>query len=108
MAGVAESFLGSAIIDAFLTAHPHVRLEVFVSDEALAIVASGYDAGVRLGEVIEGDMVAVPLTFSADGSVREVAIDEVSETALVRLRFCVQSGCINAGCLTPPDIPASR
>lgn len=61
VAGVAESFLGSAIIDAFLTAHPHVRLEVFVSDEALDIVASGYDAGVRLGEVIEGDMVAVPL-----------------------------------------------
>jgi len=61
VAGVAQSFLGGPVLDGFLAAHPAVRLEVFVSDEPLDIVAAGYDAGVRLGEVIDGDMVAVPL-----------------------------------------------
>lgn len=61
VAGVAESFLGGPVLDGFLAAHPHVRLDVFVSDEPLDIVGSGYDAGVRLGEVIDVDMVAVPV-----------------------------------------------
>lgn len=61
VAGAAESFLSGPVLDGFLAAHPHVRLDVFVSDEPLDIVGSGYDAGVRLGEVIDVDMVAVPL-----------------------------------------------
>lgn len=61
VAGVAESFLSGPVIDGFLAEYPNVRLEVFVSDEPLDIVAAGYDAGVRLGEVIDGDMIAVPL-----------------------------------------------
>lgn len=62
VAGVAESFLRGSVLDAFLAQHPKIRLDVFVSDEPLDIVGAGYDAGVRLGEVIEGDMVAVPLS----------------------------------------------
>jgi DNA-binding transcriptional LysR family regulator len=61
VAGVAESFLSGPILDGFLAAHPHVSLDVFVSDEPLDIVAAGFDAGVRLGEVIDVDMAAVPL-----------------------------------------------
>lgn len=61
VAAVAESFLGGPVLDGFLAAHPRLRLDVFVSDEPLDIVAGGYDAGVRLGEVIDGDMVALPL-----------------------------------------------
>lgn len=61
VAGAAESFLNGPVLDGFVAAHPHVRLDVFVSDEPLDIVGSGYDAGVRLGEVIDVDMVAVPL-----------------------------------------------
>jgi DNA-binding transcriptional LysR family regulator len=42
--------------------HPQLVVEV-VSDTSLAdIVAQGFDAGVRLGEMIERDMVAVRLT----------------------------------------------
>ena len=41
-----------------------------VTDEEFDIVAAGFDAGVRLGEVIEQDMVAVPLT----GEQRQVAV----------------------------------
>ncbi|MFL6599893.1 MAG: LysR family transcriptional regulator [Steroidobacteraceae bacterium] len=42
--------------------HPELVVEV-ISDSTLTdIVAGGYDAGVRLGEMIERDMVAVRLT----------------------------------------------
>ncbi|HUQ81017.1 MAG TPA: LysR family transcriptional regulator [Gemmatimonadaceae bacterium] len=46
----------------FLTAHPHVRLDLVVSDAVVDIVAAGFDAGIQLGEVIDRDMLAVPVT----------------------------------------------
>jgi DNA-binding transcriptional LysR family regulator len=46
----------------FLATHPHVGLDVVVSDAVVDIVAAGYDAGIQLGEVIDRDMVAVPVT----------------------------------------------
>ncbi|MEL7756759.1 LysR substrate-binding domain-containing protein [Citromicrobium bathyomarinum] len=42
-------------------AHPDVRLDVLVTDEEFDIVDAGFHAGVRLGEVIEQDMIAVPV-----------------------------------------------
>ena len=42
--------------------HPHVRLDLVVSDAPVDIVADGYDAGIQLGEVIDKDMIAVPVT----------------------------------------------
>jgi len=39
-----------------------VQVDVFVTDDEFDIVAEGYDAGVRLGEVIEQDMIAVPVS----------------------------------------------
>ena len=62
VAGAAESFLSGPLLASFLAAHPHVRLDLFVNDEPLDIVADGYDAGIRLGEVIDRDMIAVPVS----------------------------------------------
>lgn len=45
----------------FLLAHPDVRLELAQDDGLVDIVASGFDAGVRLHEFVPEDMVAVPL-----------------------------------------------
>jgi DNA-binding transcriptional LysR family regulator len=42
--------------------YPDLRVEVFSDDGASDIVAAGFDAGVRLGELIDQDMVAVRLT----------------------------------------------
>ncbi|WP_342640231.1 LysR substrate-binding domain-containing protein [Rhodoligotrophos ferricapiens] len=42
--------------------HPELVIEVTTDDAAVDIVALGYDAGVRLGEMIAEDMVAVRLT----------------------------------------------
>ncbi|WP_210529943.1 LysR family transcriptional regulator [Rubellimicrobium arenae] len=43
----------------FLARHPEIRIEVNVDDGLTDIVASGFDAGIRLGETIEKDMIAV-------------------------------------------------
>jgi DNA-binding transcriptional LysR family regulator len=42
--------------------HPRIEVEVTVEDRFVDIVAEGYDAGVRLTEAIERDMVQVRLT----------------------------------------------
>lgn len=45
----------------FLLDHPDVSVEVIVEDRLIDIVAGGFDAGIRLGETIQRDMVAVPV-----------------------------------------------
>jgi DNA-binding transcriptional LysR family regulator len=62
VAVAAAIYLTSTLIAGFLAQHPHVNLDLVFSDEPLDIVAAGYDAGVRLGEVIDGDMIAEPLS----------------------------------------------
>ena len=42
--------------------HPQLVVEVTVDSTLTDIVAAGFDAGVRLGEMIERDMIAVRLT----------------------------------------------
>jgi DNA-binding transcriptional LysR family regulator len=61
VASIAEDFLSGPLLARFAEAHPKVTVDVTVMDDDLDIVAHGYDAGVRLGEVIEQDMIAVPV-----------------------------------------------
>lgn len=42
--------------------HPDLTVEVTTEDALVDIVAGGYDAGIRLGEMIAEDMIAVRLT----------------------------------------------
>jgi len=42
--------------------HPALTIEVVCDDALVDIVAQGFDAGIRLGEMIAADMVAVRLT----------------------------------------------
>lgn len=67
---IAESFLSGPLLARFIEAHPSVTVDVTVTDDEFDIVAAGFDAGVRLGEVIEQDMIAVPLT----GNQREAIV----------------------------------
>lgn len=50
----------SALIPGFLARHPRVTLEIEGNDALVDIVATGFDAGIRLAERLEGDMIAVP------------------------------------------------
>lgn len=67
---IAERFLDGPLLARFVEAYPEVTLDITVTDEEFDIVERGFDAGVRLGEVIEQDMVAIPVT----GPQREVAV----------------------------------
>ncbi|HEU4562340.1 MAG TPA: LysR family transcriptional regulator [Longimicrobium sp.] len=56
----ADGFLRGPALPGFLRAYPEVRLDIIVDEDAGDIVAAGYEAGIRLGEVIDQDMIAVP------------------------------------------------
>ncbi len=49
------------LLDRFLLLHPNVRLEIMVDDRLVDIVAAGCDAGIRYGEHLALDMIAVPV-----------------------------------------------
>jgi DNA-binding transcriptional LysR family regulator len=42
--------------------HPHLTVEVYSDDALVDIVARGFDAGIRLGDMVQKDMVAVRIT----------------------------------------------
>ena len=62
VSSIAERFICGPLLASFTHAHPGVQIDITVTDEEFDIVAEGYDAGVRLGEVIEQDMIAVPVS----------------------------------------------
>lgn len=49
------------ILPGFLAAYPEIRVEVIIEDGFVDMVAAGCDAGVRYGERLERDMIAVPI-----------------------------------------------
>lgn len=62
VSSIAESFLDPSLLASFLAAYPEITLDLTVSDDERDIVADGFDAGVRLGEVIDEDMIAVAVS----------------------------------------------
>jgi DNA-binding transcriptional LysR family regulator len=50
------------LIASFCQAYPEVEVEIAASEELVDIAAEGFDAGIRLGQVIAPDMIAVRLT----------------------------------------------
>lgn len=70
VSSIAESFLSGPLLASFAENNPHVRIHVTVTDDVFDIVEEGYDAGVRLGEVIGQDMIAVPVS----GDQRQLAV----------------------------------
>jgi DNA-binding transcriptional LysR family regulator len=50
------------ILAGFLEEHPNIQLELTNDEGFVDIVERGFDAGVRLGESVHQDMIAVPLT----------------------------------------------
>jgi DNA-binding transcriptional LysR family regulator len=50
------------LIASFCQAYPEVEVEIVASKELTDLAAEGFDAGIRLGQFVAADMVAVPLT----------------------------------------------
>ncbi len=51
----------SRVVPGFLASHPRITLELEISDRLVDIVRDGFDAGIRLGERLDDDMVALRL-----------------------------------------------
>ena len=47
------------VLPSFLNAYPDIRVEITIDDGLTDIVASRYDAGIRFGEKVAKDMIAV-------------------------------------------------
>jgi DNA-binding transcriptional LysR family regulator len=54
--------LVNRLLPDFLDAHPNLELELVGEDRPIDIVEEGFDAGIRLGNFVQIDMVAVWLT----------------------------------------------
>ena len=50
------------VLPEFRRAYPDVSVEIAVDDTSVDLTADGFDAGIRIGEFIERDMVAVRIT----------------------------------------------
>ena len=85
------------LIASFCQAYPDIEIEVAASAELVDLAAGGFDAGIRLGQFIETDMVAVRLTppfpFAVVGSPdylhrhkRPERIDDLRGQACLRMR----------------------
>lgn len=85
------------VIASFCAAYPEIELEIAASDEMVDLASGGFDAGIRLGQHISPDMVAIRLTPSFSFAVvaspdylsqrgRPRRIDDLRDHACLRLR----------------------
>lgn len=85
------------VIASFCQAYPEIELEIAASEEMVDLAAGGFDAGIRFGQFIAPDMVAVRLTppfpFVVVGSPDYLArhgrperVDELRHHACLRMR----------------------
>ncbi|RJF87582.1 LysR family transcriptional regulator [Oleomonas cavernae] len=47
------------VLPGFLAAHPDIRVDMIIDDNLTDIVAERIDAGIRFGDIVEKDMIAV-------------------------------------------------
>ena len=85
------------VLASFYQAYPEIEVEVAASEELVDLAAQGFDAGIRLGQFIAPDMVAVrltpPFSFVVVGSPdylrgrkRPERIDDLRDHACLRMR----------------------
>lgn len=48
-------------VQTFLAQYPEIKLEISLDNSLVDIIEKGFDAGIRLGETIQRDMIAAPL-----------------------------------------------
>ena len=47
------------VLPRFLASYPDIRVDIIIDDNLTDIVASRFDAGIRFGDIVEKDMIAV-------------------------------------------------
>jgi DNA-binding transcriptional LysR family regulator len=82
----------------FLSVYPRVSVEIVVTNRLLDLVGGGFDAGVRFGETIAKDMIAVPIGPRQRSAIvaspgffarhpRPVVPEDLKSLPCIRLRF---------------------
>ncbi|QJP15017.1 LysR family transcriptional regulator [Starkeya sp. ORNL1] len=56
---IAGPMLMEALATPFLAAYPDVRLDIVFDDNFVDLAAEGFDAGIRIGELLDRDMIAL-------------------------------------------------
>jgi DNA-binding transcriptional LysR family regulator len=102
----AVDFLRGPLVAEFLAANPHVRLAVEVDDERVDVVAGGYDAGIEIGEVIDKDMIVVPVSEDLELAIVGAPSYFVRHPAPKHPRDLTEHTCINWH--RSPNDPAYR
>jgi len=85
----------SPLVARFLSEYPDIKVEIAAGDTRIDIVSEHFDAGIRFGELIDKDMIAVrltgPLRIIAVASPRYIADHPPLLTPRdLRLHNCVQ------------------
>ncbi len=86
------------IMARFLDANPRVQVEIVVEEALIDMVSQGFDAGIRFGETIAQDMVAVPIGPSQRSAIvaspdflarhkRPTRLEQLRDLPCIRFRF---------------------
>jgi DNA-binding transcriptional LysR family regulator len=86
------------LVSRFLARHPKVRVEIVVSNALVDLVSGGFDGGIRFGELVALDMIAVPIGPRQRSAIvaspafferhpRPVRPEDLQSLPCIRLRF---------------------
>lgn len=97
-------FLIEPVIEGFSSAYPGVEIEICGEDELIDLVERGFDAGIRMGDFLEADMIGLRLTppfrLVAVGSPDYFARHGRPETpADLRRHRCIRSRAPSTGAI---------
>lgn len=90
------------IIADFCAAYPDIDVEVVGEDAIIDLAASGHDAGIRIGELLEADMISVrisaPFRYVIVGSPAYFAARGRPETlADLKAHSCIRQRVVRSG-----------
>jgi DNA-binding transcriptional LysR family regulator len=94
------------IIADFCAAYPDVDVEIVAEDSVIDLAASGHDAGIRIGELLEADMISVrlspPFRFVIVGA--PAYLDRVGRPQAIadlKAHSCIRQRLSGSGLLLP-------
>ena len=97
------------VLPAFRQRHPRVELEIVGEERLVDIVAEGYDAGIRLSEAIQRDMVQVRASppRSASSSSQRPATSRATAPPSAPKTSCATNASPSAPAPAAPPTPGS-
>ena len=112
---LAVALVLARLLPRFIERHPKVEIEVQVEARFVNIVAEGFDAGIRLSEAIERDMVQVRLTgpgrfvvAGAPSCLARRGTPQKPQDLLQHDCLCIRSSRSGCRCTHVPGGPSAR